>query len=41
MTRRRRKGQVTVFHIMSANANKPHPYTSAAKLVGNQLSYRE
>lgn len=32
---------VTVLHIMSADANKPHPYTSAARVVGNKLSYGE
>lgn len=30
---------VTVHHIMSETAVKPHPYTSAAKLIGNKLSY--
>ena len=31
---------VTVCHIMSEAAAKPHPYTSAAKVAGNKLSYR-
>jgi uncharacterized protein (DUF488 family) len=31
---------VTVRHIMSATTNKPHPYTPAAKIVGDKLSYR-
>jgi uncharacterized protein (DUF488 family) len=31
---------VTVYHIISEAAPKPHPYTSAAKVVGNKLSYR-
>lgn len=30
---------VTVYHIMSEAVAKPHPYTSAAQFVGNNLSY--
>jgi uncharacterized protein (DUF488 family) len=30
---------VTVYHIMGAGTNKPHPYTSAARLVEGRLSY--
>lgn len=30
---------VTVYHIMGATAVKVHPYTSAAKVAGNKLSY--
>ncbi len=32
---------VTVYHILSKTTNKLHPYTSAAKVTGNKLSYRE
>lgn len=32
---------VTVCHIMSETTNKLHPYTSAAKVIDNRLSYRE
>jgi uncharacterized protein (DUF488 family) len=32
---------VTVYHIMGVATVKPHPYTSAAKIVNNKLSYRE
>ena len=32
---------VTVHHIMSEAAARPHPYTSAAKVVGDKLSYRQ
>jgi uncharacterized protein (DUF488 family) len=32
---------VTVYHIMGETDAKPHPYTSAAKVVDNKLSYRE
>jgi uncharacterized protein (DUF488 family) len=32
---------VTVYHIMNGKAVKTHPYTSAAKVLGNKLSYRE
>lgn len=31
---------VTVYHIMSEATARPHPFTSAAKVVGNKLSYR-
>jgi len=31
---------VTVYHIMSVTTNKLHPYTPAAKIVGDKLSYR-
>ncbi len=31
---------VSVYHIMGESAAKPHPYTSAAKVVGGKLSYR-
>lgn len=30
---------MTVYHIMGAGVNKPHPYTSAAKIVNGRLSY--
>ena len=30
---------VNVYHIMSETAVKPHPYTFAAKVIGNKLSY--
>ena len=30
---------VTVLHIMSSTSVKPHPYTSAARIVDGQLSY--
>ena len=32
---------VTVRHIMGEAVVKPHPYTSAAKVADNKLSYRE
>jgi uncharacterized protein (DUF488 family) len=31
---------VSVYHIMGERSNKPHPYTSAAKVVDGELSYR-
>jgi uncharacterized protein (DUF488 family) len=31
---------VSVYHIMSERSSKPHPYTSAAKLVDGKLSYQ-
>lgn len=30
---------VTVYHIMGAGSNRPHPYTSAARVVDGRLSY--
>jgi uncharacterized protein (DUF488 family) len=30
---------VSVYHIMSERIGKPHPYTSAAKVVDGKLSY--
>lgn len=30
---------VNVYHIMGESAAKPHPYTSAAKVVDDKLSY--
>jgi uncharacterized protein (DUF488 family) len=30
---------VSVYHIMSERSNKPHPYTSAAKVIDGKLSY--
>ena len=30
---------VNVYHIMTGTAAKPHPYTSAAKVVDGKLSY--
>lgn len=30
---------VTVYHIMGAGTNEPHPYTSAARVIGGRLSY--
>jgi uncharacterized protein (DUF488 family) len=32
---------MTVLHIMGESAAKPHPYTSAARIVDGKLSYRE
>jgi len=32
---------VSVYHIMGAGTNKPHPYTSAARVVDGRLSYEE
>lgn len=32
---------VNVRHIMGESAAKPHPYTSAAKVLDGKLSYRE
>jgi uncharacterized protein (DUF488 family) len=32
---------IAVYHIMSATKQELHPYTSAARIVGGQLSYRE
>lgn len=29
-----------VFHILSENKVEPHPYTTAARIIGGQLSYR-
>ncbi|MDQ3920093.1 MAG: DUF488 domain-containing protein [Acidobacteriota bacterium] len=31
---------VAVYHIMGESASKPHPYTSAAKVVDGKLSYQ-
>lgn len=31
---------VTVTHILSATKTEPHPYTSAARIVAGELSYR-
>jgi uncharacterized protein (DUF488 family) len=31
---------VEVLHILSENKVEPHPYTSAAQIIGGQLSYR-
>lgn len=31
---------VTVTHILSATKTEPHPYTSAARIVEGELSYR-
>jgi uncharacterized protein (DUF488 family) len=30
---------IEVMHILDANKTEPHPYTSAARLVGGRLSY--
>jgi uncharacterized protein (DUF488 family) len=30
---------IEVLHIMDANKTEPHPYTSAARIVGGKLSY--
>ena len=32
---------VLVMHILSAQKNQEHPYTSAARLIDGQLSYKE
>jgi len=32
---------VTVLHIMNARDNRPHPYTSAARVTRGKLSYEE
>lgn len=32
---------VEVLHILSENKVEPHPYTSAARIIGGELSYRE
>jgi len=29
-----------VMHILAANKVEPHPYTSAARIVDGELSYR-
>ena len=31
---------VEVLHILGANKVEPHPYTSAARIVNGELSYR-
>jgi uncharacterized protein (DUF488 family) len=31
---------VEVLHVLSANKLQPHPYTSAARIVNGELSYR-
>jgi uncharacterized protein (DUF488 family) len=31
---------VTVTHILSATKTEPHPYTSAARIIAGELSYR-
>jgi uncharacterized protein (DUF488 family) len=31
---------VKVLHILGANKVEPHPYTSAARIVNGELSYR-
>ena len=31
---------VEVLHVLSANKVEPHPYTSAARIVDGELSYR-
>ena len=31
---------VVVSHILSATKTEPHPYTSAARIVDGELSYR-
>ena len=31
---------VEVLHILSENKVEPHPYTSAARIIDGQLSYR-
>jgi uncharacterized protein (DUF488 family) len=31
---------VEVLHILSENKVEPHPYTSAARVIDGQLSYR-
>ena len=30
-----------VLHILSENKVEPHPYTSAARIIGGELSYRD
>lgn len=32
---------VTVYHIMGVTAARPHPYTSAARVIDGRLSYEE
>jgi hypothetical protein len=29
-----------VLHVLGANKVEPHPYTSAARIVNGELSYR-
>jgi hypothetical protein len=31
---------VEVIHIMTAGKSEPHPFTSAARIVNGELSYR-
>jgi uncharacterized protein (DUF488 family) len=31
--------RIEVMHILDANKTQPHPYTSAARIVGGRLSY--
>jgi len=31
---------IEVMHIIDANKSDPHPYTSAARIVDGELSYR-
>jgi uncharacterized protein (DUF488 family) len=31
---------IEVMHILSANKIEPHPFTSAARIVNGELSYR-
>ena len=31
---------ITITHILAADKSEPHPYTSAARIVNGELSYR-